>query len=238
MRVLVTQSNFLPWRGWFAMLARADAWVVLDSVQFTRRDWRSRNRIRTDAGTAWISLPVESAGRFHQPVDRVRIADARWAEALVARLSAAYRRAPHAPTELPWIAGLLRGVAGEPMLSAVNVALTVALAARLGVARPVLRDVDLLPRDALGAMDASERLAALAAAAGGTRYLTGPAARAYLDPAPFAKRGIAVDWMDYGGLPPYPQCHGGWEPAVSVADMLLNGGMVGATGIEPVTPAV
>ena len=218
------------------MLAQVDAWVVLDSVQFTRRDWRSRNRIRTANGVAWLSVPVADAGRH--PVDAARIADARWAEAHVAKLRAAYRHAPCAATELPWLANLLRSVAGEPMLSAVNLVLTQALAARLGVARPVLRDVALLPRAALAAMDASERLAALAAATGATRYLTGPAARAYLDPLPFARRGIMVEWMDYGGLPPYPQCHGGWEPAVSVVDMLLNGGMVGATGIEPVTPAV
>lgn len=223
-RVVVTQSNYLPWRGWFDMLRRADALILLDSVQYTRRDWRNRNRIRTAQGPAWLTIPVEAKGRYHQTVDETRITAPGWAEEHLRAIALAYARAPHVAAEHAWLAGQLRAVAKEPLLTRVNAALIAGLCDRLGMERPVQRDVDLLERTELAALDASARLAALAATAGATHYLSGPAAQAYLDPAPFAARGIAVEWMDYAGYPDYPQLWGGFEPAVSVVDLLMNTG--------------
>ncbi|MGG5818214.1 WbqC family protein [Falsiroseomonas sp. HW251] len=222
--VVVTQSNYLPWRGWFDMLRQADALVLLDSVQYTRRDWRNRNRIRTAQGPQWLTVPVEVKGRYLQAVDETRIAGPGWAAEHLRAIALAYRRAAHFEAEFPWIERALTAVAAEPMLTAVNEALIRATMARLGIERPVLRDGALLPRDALPGMDPSERLAALAEAAGASRYLSGPAAKAYLDPAPFARRGIDVAWMDYAGYPEYPQLWDGFEPAVSVVDLILNTG--------------
>lgn len=222
--VVITQSNYLPWRGWFDMARQADALVLLDSVQFTRRDWRNRNRIKTAQGPQWLTVPVEVKGRFDQAVDETRIADRRWVARHLAAIAGAYARAAHFDAEFPGIEAMLRAVEGEALLTRVNEALTRALFARLGIATALLRDSDLLPRAALPAMDPSERLAALAEATGATRYLSGPAARAYLDPAPFARRGIEIVWMDYGGYPEYPQPWGAFEPAVSVVDLILNTG--------------
>jgi hypothetical protein len=222
--VVVTQSNYLPWRGWFDMARQAETLVLLDTVQFTRRDWRNRNRIKTANGPQWLTVPVEVKGRFHQAVDKTRIAGEAWVEEHLRAIALAYRRAAWFETEYPAIEALLRAAAAQPMLSAMNEALIAGLFARLGIATRLLRDAALLPREALEAMDPSERLAALTEAVRGTRYLSGPAARAYLDPAPFARRGIEVAWMDYAGYPDYPQPWGDFEPAVSVVDLLLNTG--------------
>lgn len=227
-RIVVTQSNYLPWRGWFDMLRQADGLVLLDSVQFTRRDWRNRNRIKTAQGAIWLTVPVEVSGRFAQAVDETRIQAPGWAEAHLRSIALAYARAPHFAEAFPWLEATLRGVAAEPMLTRVNEALIQALCGRLDLSLPIQRDAELLPRDALPAFDPSERLAALTEAAGGQRYLSGPAARAYLDPAPFERRGIAVEWMDYGGYPDYPQLWGTFEPAVSVIDLILNTGPAAA----------
>lgn len=222
--VVVTQSNYLPWRGWFDMVRQSDALVLLDSVQFTRRDWRNRNRIKTAQGLAWLTVSVEAKGKFDQAVDETRISDASWAEAHLRSLALAYARAPHFAGTFPWIEAQLRAVAAEPLLSRVNEALIRGFCARLGIGVPIVRDGELLPRESLPGLNPSERLAALAEAAGGTRYVSGPAAKAYLDPAPFARRGIEVAWMDYSGYPDYPQLWGSFEPAVSVVDLMLNMG--------------
>jgi hypothetical protein len=132
----------------------------------------------------------------------------------------------------PWLEATLRAVATESMLSRVNQALILAVCERLDVALPIQRDADLLARDSLPAFNPSERLAALTEAAGGQRYLSGPAARAYLDPTPFARRGIAIDWMDYDGYPDYPQLWGAFEPAVSIVDLILNTGPAAARYIR------
>ncbi len=220
--VVVTQSNHLPWRGYFGLFRMADEVILLDSVQYTRRDWRNRNRIKTANGPAWITIPVEVSGRYAQSVDATCIADPSWADTHRNAVAAAYGRAPHFAAEHAWLSDRLTEAARHDRLTDVNEALLRATCARLGIATPISRDVDLLPRATLDAMSPSERLAALAAERGAARYLTGPAARAYLDTAPFQARGIEVAWMDYAGYPAYPQLHGPFEPAVSIVDALLN----------------
>ncbi len=222
--IVVTQSNYLPWRGWFDMLRQADGLVLLDSVQFTRRDWRNRNRIKTANGPVWLTVPVEAKGRFEQAVDETRILSPGWAEEHLRSIALAYARAPHAAEVLPWLQQQLRAAAAEPLLTRVNEALIRALCERLGLALPIRRDSELVARATLPGLDPSERLAVLAEAMGATRYISGPAAQAYLDPAPFARRGIEVAWMDYSGYPAYPQLWGEFAPAVSVIDLMLNMG--------------
>ena len=222
--VVVTQSNYIPWRGWFDMLRQADSLVLLDTVQFTRRDWRNRNRIKTPQGPLWLTIPVEAKGRFSQPVDETRITSPGWAEDHLRSIALSYARAPAFGAVFPWFEALMRDIAGEPSLSRVNEHLIRGVCARLGLGLPILRDSDLLPRETLMAMDPSERLAALTTAAEGTRYISGPAAQAYMAMEPFAQRGIDVAWMDYSGYPEYPQAWGAFEPSLSVVDLLLNMG--------------
>jgi hypothetical protein len=220
--IVVTQSNYLPWRGYFDMFRSADEVILLDSVQYTRRDWRNRNQIKTASGLAWLTVPVEVSGRYHQAVDETRIAGAGWADQHRRAIDLAYRKAPHFAAQGAWLSALLGEAARHARLTDLNEELLRALCGRLGITVPIGRCTEVLERAALAAMDPSERLAALAEARGATRYLTGPAARAYLDPAPFVARGIEVAWMSYAGYPDYPQLWGAFEPRVSIVDPLLN----------------
>jgi hypothetical protein len=222
--VVITQSNYLPWRGYFDMLRCADEVFLLDSVQYTRRDWRNRNRIKTASGCVWLTIPVEVKGRYHQAIDETVVSDASWADTHRRAIDLAYRRAPYHAEIAGWLDGLLSSVAAEPMLSRINEVLLRAICARLGLTMPIRRCTDLLGRDAMREMDPTERLARLATAAGATRYLSGPAAKAYLDPAAFNARGIEVAWMSYTGYRDYPQLWGAFEPQVSIVDLLFNTG--------------
>ncbi len=221
-RVAIIQSSYIPWRGSFAILAACDAFIFLDSVQFTRRDWRTRNRIKTPNGPLWLSVPVRQKGQYTAPIDAIEIADPDWSSRHLASIRASYARAPAFAAEFPALADAYAAIAAEPSLSAMNRHLTAWLCGRLGITTPLLRDVDLIDRARLDALDPTERLAELAAAVGADRYLSGPSARAYLQEDVFNRRGIAVEWMDYAGLHPYPQLWGDFEPAVSTIDALLN----------------
>ena len=79
-RVAIVQSNYVPWRGYFDLIASVDEFVLLDDVQYTRRDWRNSNRIKTEQGTRWLTMPVEVSGRYTQNIDETRIAEPGWAE--------------------------------------------------------------------------------------------------------------------------------------------------------------
>lgn len=229
-RVAIVQSSYVPWRGAFAMIARCDAFVFLDSVQFTRRDWRTRNRIKTPNGPLWLSIPVRQKGNYLASIDAMEVAEPGWAAKHLRSIEGAYRRAAGFDAAIGAVREAYGAIAAEPMLSAVNQRLTRELCALLGIATLFLRDVDLLPRATLEALDPTARLVALAREAGATSYLSGPSARAYLDEAAFNAQGIAVDWMSYAGLPEYPQLWGAFEPAVSILDTLLTLGPDGARG--------
>src|SRR5918911_5290232 len=93
-RVAIVQSNYVPWRGYFDLIASVDEFVLLDDVQYTRRDWRNRNRIKTPQGTRWLSIPLNVKGNYTASVCEMEVADAAWAEAHWDVVRQAYRRAP------------------------------------------------------------------------------------------------------------------------------------------------
>jgi hypothetical protein len=209
-------------------MARCDAYVFLDSVQFTRRDWRTRNRIKTPDGLFWLTIPVKQKGNYHTAIDAMEIADPRWATKHLRSIEGAYRRGLGFAASIGAVRDAYAAIAEETFLSNINQSLTRALCAALGIATPFWRDVDLLPRERLNALDPTARLVELAAALGGTHYLSGPSARSYLDEGAFAARGIAVEWMSYGDLTTYQQLWGEFEAAVSILDPLLTLGPTGA----------
>jgi hypothetical protein len=222
--VVITQSNYLPWRGYFDMLRSADEVILLDSVQYTRRDWRNRNRIKTAGGLTWLTIAVEAKGRFEQAIDETSIADRDWAARHLRSIELAYRRAANFDAVFPWLSAVIGEVKSEPLLSSVNRHLLRAVCDRLGIVVPILPCTEVLERAKLSVLSASERIAALAAARDATRYLSGPAAKDYLNIDVFSSSGIEVAWMDYQGYPEYPQLWGPFEPFVSVIDLLLNSG--------------
>ncbi len=227
--VVITQSNYLPWRGYFDLLGQAEEVILLDSVQYTRRDWRNRNIIKTANGPAWLTIPVEVSGRYNQAIDETRLAaGSGWAKQHRRSIEHAYRRAACYASEAPFLFDLLDRVADEERLSAVNEVTLRALCGRLGLTTAIRHCVDLIDRGAMAAMDPTARLLALCSAAGATRYISGPSARAYLDPDLFAAAGIEVSWVSYEGYPAYRQVGDTFEPKVSVIDLLLNMGDEGA----------
>lgn len=225
-RVAIIQSSYIPWRGFFSAVALCDAFVFFDSVQFTRRDWRTRNAIKTAQGVHWLSVPVMQKGNFHAPIDSVRIADPNWWRTHLKSIESSYRRAPHFDESFPFIRQLFESVAEIPTLSEVNQTMTAALCRALGIETRVVRDIDVLPRETMAEMRPTDRLVQLSAAMGARTYLSGPSAKSYLDEGEFNALGIQVEWMDYSRFAePYPQIWGAFSPAVSIVDTLLNLGL-------------
>ena len=222
--VVITQSNYLPWRGYFDMIRSADELILLDSVQYTRRDWRNRNLIKTPSGLTWLTIPVHVKGKYLQSIDETRVSEANWAQAHMKSIAPNYKRAPCFDEISSWLFAEMKAVADEPLLTNINAHLIATLCAKLQIIVPIRRCSEILDRAALAQMDSTERLIQLCRAAGATRYLSGPAAYAYLDTNRFAESAIEVVWMDYDGYADYPQLWGRFEPKASVIDLLLNTG--------------
>lgn len=216
-RVAILQSNYVPWKGYFDLIASVDEFVLFDDMQYTRRDWRNRNRIKTAAGVQWLSVPVLVKGRFEQTIRDTRIDGDEWAARHWKALECSYRRAPAFAATAAWLEPLYRQ--RWTHLSVLNRALIEATCAHLGITTRLSNSSDY----ALQA-ERSERLASICEQAGAAAYVSGPSARAYLDEAPFKRRGIAVEWFDYGPYPEYPQLWGAFEHQVSILDLLFHGG--------------
>ena len=214
--VAIIQSNYIPWKGYFDVINMADEFFLYDTVQYTRRDWRNRNRIKTAQGPQWLTIPVE--GSRAQRICDVQISDPRWAERHWRTLSQSYARAPYFAEYRDEIETLYRSGA-ERRLSAVNERFIRALCGLLAITTPIVHSAD-------GAEQAvkTEKLLAICVEAGATEYLCGPASRDYIEEWRFAEAGIAVTYVDYSGYPEYPQLFGPFLHEVSVLDLIFSTG--------------
>jgi hypothetical protein len=232
-RLVILQSNYLPWLGYFDLMRRADVFVILDVVQYTKNDWRNRNRIKTPSGPQWLTIPVSFSLSAATPIDEVRVADHGWAEKHMRALQQNYQKAESFAPQSSWLFEELRALAGEALLSKINTRLLSETARRLGITTPIVHSSHVLDRAALIGMEPNERLLAICGALQATHYLSGPAAKAYLDSGRFLESGIAVEWMSYDGYAPYPQIGGTFEPRLSVVDALLNVGDAALSCLPP-----
>lgn len=219
-RVAILQSSYIPWKGYFDLIAGVDELILYDDAQYTKNDWRNRNRIKTRTGTAWLTIPVLFTGRFGQKIRDAEIGDPRWATRHWKSLQTCYARADGFAAVAPAIRELYRSTAEERSLSSVNEVFLRALCGLVGIATRITRSSDY---ELSGGR--TERLVHLCEQAGATEYLTGPAARSYLEEERFASRGIAVRWMSYAGYPEYRQLYSPpFVHEVSILDLLFNVG--------------
>jgi hypothetical protein len=226
-RVAIVQSNYVPWRGYFDLIASVDEFVLLDGVQYTRRDWRNRNRIKTAGGPRWLTIPLNVKGNYTAPICAMEVADPHWAERHWETVRQAYVTAPGFAAEAGFVQDAYETIA-SPRLSAINEHLLERIARRLGIETPLRRSVELEPQGSK-----TDRLVDLCVKLGATEYVSGPTARAYLDDDRFAERGIALTWFDYGPYPEYDQVHPPFDPQVSILDVLLCGGEHAAGLVTP-----
>jgi WbqC-like protein family len=228
-RVAIVQSNYVPWRGYFDLIASVDEFILLDDAQYTRRDWRNRNKIKTAQGTRWLTIAVQVSGRYTQSIHDTQVAEANWAERHWDVLRQNYLQAAGFTDSADFIADLYRTVPG-PGLTQVNRHFLQRIAERLEIDTPITLSLDYEPSGAK-----TERLLDLCLKAGATEYVSGPAARAYLDEARFREEGISVAWFSYGPYPDYPQVHPPFDPHVSILDLLLCAGGRAPTLLRPST---
>lgn len=217
-RIAIVQSNYIPWKGYFDIINSVDEFILYDDRQFTRRDWRNRNLIKTSQGLRWLTIPVQVKGRFVQSIDETLISDPGWAERHWRSIEQTYSRAPHFP-EFEASIRELYAAADTKRLSDINRRFIEGICRLLGIGTKITWSSDY---GASG--DRTARLVDLCGKSGAREYLSGPAARAYIEDDLFAAAGIDLIYMDYSGYPEYPQLYGTFEHGVSIVDLIFNAG--------------
>lgn len=216
-RVAIVQSNYIPWKGYFDLVHDVDLFVFYDCVQFTPRDWRTRNKLKTSSGLQWVTVPV--GHDRERLIFEVQIHSADWQAKHWATIRQNYGKCRHFERYRPWLEHVYLGTTWSS-LSELNQS-TIRHIARdfLGIATEF---ADSRSYAAEGRK--LDRLLDLVRKTGATSYLSGPSARDYIEPERFAERGIELLWKDYAGYPEYPQRFPPFEHGVSVLDLLFNVG--------------
>ncbi len=214
-RVAIVQSSYIPWKGYFDLIRAADEFILLDDVQFTKRDWRSRNRIKTKDGPSWLTIPVHTKGKYQQTIAETAVSDAEWSRRHWQTIRSAYARAPHFEQYAAPFAALYAAPVSDH-LSAINHAFIVAICHALGITTPITWSSEYHPGEGR-----NERLIELCVKAGATEYLSGPAARDYIDQDAFAASNVSVTFADYSGYPEYQQPHPPFDHFVSALDLVF-----------------
>ena len=207
------------WKGYFDLINFVDEFIFFDDRQFTKRDWRNRNRIKTPTGARWLTIPVQVKGRYLQRIDETLVDGTDWRRKHWETIRHQYLTAPYFDQFGERVQELYLGDSEELRLSVINRRFVEALCELLGIDTTLSWSTDYEP---VG--ERTERLISLCRLSGATHYLSGPSARAYLEEGRFGAEGIELSYMSYDGYPEYEQLYPPFDHAVSILDLLFCAG--------------
>jgi hypothetical protein len=216
-KIIITQSNYIPWKGYFDGIHLVDEIILYDDMQYTRRDWRNRNQIKTPQGLQWLTIPVEVKGKFFQKINETRISEADWGHKHWLTLKHNYSKSPYWQIYAERLEQIYH--TEFELLSEVNHTFITQINTWLGIETPIRWSSEFSLAE-----DRNERLIEICKQTGATDYFSGPAAKAYMDLEAFRSAGIAVHWFNYSGYSEYPQLYGDFTHGVSVLDLLFQTG--------------
>jgi len=218
-KIAIVQSNYIPWKGYFDMINMVDEFILFDDMQYTRRDWRNRNRIKTQNGLQWLTVPVKVKGKYFQKIYETEISEPGWGEKHWKTISYNYSRAKYFDEYKDLFEQLFLGL-DEKYLSTINFRLLSTICKILGISTKISWSMDYEILDGK-----TERLVHICKQVNATEYISGPAAQDYIDEKLFKEAGIKLSYMDYSDYPPYSQLFPPFVHEVSVIDLIFNEGL-------------
>ena len=220
-KIAILQSNYIPWKGYFDIIGSVDEFVLYDDMQYTKNDWRNRNKIKTGNGVMWISIPAETKGCLSEgkKINEVKITDKKWFKKHWNAIVCNYAKAPHFKEYRLIFEELYQSLEPEELLCNINYKFITKINEILGINTKISHSTDYNLIDGK-----TERLVDLCKQAGATEYISGPAAKDYIDEKLFTDENIKLTWFDYSGYKEYNQLYPPFEHGVSILDLIFNTG--------------
>lgn len=216
-KVAILQSSYIPWKGYFDIIHDVDTFIFYDDVQFTKQDWRTRNQIKTANGLLWLTVPA--GPDQNRLIHEVELKDHQWQKKHWSTLTHAYGKRPYFNRYRTFFEDIYLGKKWTS-LSELNQQVIKSISRDLLGLKTEFRD----SRELAASGQKLDRLIDLVKKSGATRYVSGPAAKSYIDPKEFDNIGVELCYKDYTKYPEYPQSHPPFEHAVSILDALFNTG--------------
>lgn len=216
----IVQPTFMPWCGFFALIDQCDTAVLLDSVAFSKQSWQQRNRIRTEKGLEYLTVPVKTAGRFGQKIFEVEIANNDYIFTMENKIFSHYRKAEFFSEYFPLIIETLKAKAQKQNLAQLNIEMIRLFIEILGINTPLTLSSTLNIE-----AERSNLLTEICEYHSCRSYLSPRGASEYLweDREIFTKREISVFLQEFNH-PSYSQVYDPFIPFASVLDLVFNEG--------------
>ena len=215
-KAVILQSNYLPWKGVFELIYRADVFAFLEDVQYTERDWRNRNKVITSKGESWITVPVRK--NRNQLICETKLDTNRnWQKVHYKTFQVNYAKAPYY-NQFKWILEDIYINNQWEKLSDLNIYSTKLIAETLGIKTKFINTFDL---NCKGKKD--DKLIDICKKLDCDYYISGPAAKAYIDPYKFDKNAIKLEYIEYN-YPAYKQLYEPFNHYVTILDLIFNCG--------------
>jgi len=216
-KAAIIQSNYIPWKGYFDIINKADEFIIYDHVQYTKNDWRNRNKIKTHQGIQWFTIPVN--GSVSQKICEVFVFNNSWRRKHWSTLMQEYGKSPFFKDYKDIFEKLYLG-SNEENLSKINYEFIKAVNEILGIKARITHSMDY---NLVG--DKVEKLVEICTKVNANTYISGPSAKSYLNEQIFNESGIQVEWMEYENYPEYNQLYPPFYHAVSILDLIFNEGL-------------
>lgn len=217
-KVAILQSNYIPWKGYFDLINMVDEFILYDDMQYTKRDWRNRNKIKTPQGLKWLSIPVEVKGKYFQKITETKVSDKEWAKKHWQQIQQNYAKTKYFK-EYKDIFEELYMKCDEEYLSQINYKFIITINEILGITTKIRwsSEFELINGQ-------TEKLLGICKDCNADVYISGPAAKDYFDEELARQENIKVEWMNYSGYKEYEQLHLPFEHGVTILDLIFNEG--------------
>lgn len=216
MTVSILQSNYIPWKGYFDIIAKSDVFVIYDEVQYTKNDWRNRNIIKNHNGLQWLTIAVRQDS-LDQKICNTQVFKSNWTKKHIKTLQVNYAKAPYFNEYKDIVFAVYENVTNN--LSEINTEFIKAICMMLEIDTKIIDSSTLNLKG-----DKQERLINACKMLKSDTYLSGPAAKSYLDEDIFAMNNINIEWMEYSNYKEYNQLFPPFEHGVSILDLIFNEG--------------
>tara|TARA_B100001093_G_C26835783_1_gene1018274 strand:+ start:1570 stop:2265 length:696 start_codon:yes stop_codon:yes gene_type:complete len=218
MKAVILQPSYIPWRGFFHQVQKAEIFVHYDCVQYDKHGWRNRNRIKTSQGSQWLTIPVVTKGCVKEGkiIKDIEIPQNHsWSLKHYNSIKQSYTKSAFYKEILPLVEEIYSRK--DKMLVDFTCSTTEMIARKLGIQKTkFIRSSDICVTGSK-----TDRVIEILKKIGATHYISGPSAKDYIEKDKFADSGISLEFMSYD-YTPYPQLHGIFEPRLSVLDLLFN----------------
>ena len=218
-KVAIVQSNYIPWKGYFDLINSVDEFILFDDMQYTKRDWRNRNKIKTSQGLIWLTIPVQVKGKYFQAIKDTEISDQTWNQVHWKSILNNYINTDYFSDYKEVFEDLYLNC-NEQFLSQINYRFLTRICDILGIKTQISWSADYVIVDGR-----TERLVSLCKQARATEYISGPSAACYMDENLFQQENIKISYIDYSKYPEYNQCLSPFEHGVSIIDLIFNEGI-------------